>query len=156
MRLVPSDYHLQEAGPSFWQPQKGYEKCIFETLHDEIKCVLSTKESNFNEKMGQNFYICLRSGPRGLTPPYGQPDHKNTVVFFDDRPKCEVLIKNNHWKKHRPRQHMNVDELKNQGHDNEEIKRFLHTDRYRLSTHFFKSRHWYPELNELKLCIEKP
>ena len=31
------------------------------------------------EKIGQNFHICLRSGPRGLTPPptpYGQPDHK--------------------------------------------------------------------------------
>ena len=28
---------------------KGHEKCIFETLHNEIKFVLSVKESNFNE-----------------------------------------------------------------------------------------------------------
>ena len=51
-RPVPPDHHLQEAGPSFWQPQKGHEKCIFETLHNEIKCVLSIKGSNFMEKMG--------------------------------------------------------------------------------------------------------
>ena len=65
----PLDHHLQEAGPSFWQPQKGHEKCIFETLHNVIKCVLSVTESNFNEKKDQNFHICLRSGPRWLTPP---------------------------------------------------------------------------------------
>ena len=46
----------------------GHEKCIFETPHNEIKCVLSIKESNFNGKMGQNFLISLRSGPRKLTP----------------------------------------------------------------------------------------
>ena len=40
----PPDDHLQETGPSFWQPQKGHEKCIFETLHNEIICVLSVKE----------------------------------------------------------------------------------------------------------------
>ena len=40
---------------------KGHEKCIFETPHNEIKCVLSVKESNFNEKKDQNFHICLRS-----------------------------------------------------------------------------------------------
>ena len=39
----PPDAHLQEAGPSFWQLRKGHEKCIFETLHNEIKCVLSSK-----------------------------------------------------------------------------------------------------------------
>ena len=27
------------------------------------------KETNFNGKKGQNFHICLRSGPRELTPP---------------------------------------------------------------------------------------
>ena len=68
-RLVPPDHHLQEAGPSFWQPRKEHEKSIFETLHNEIKCVLSVKESNFNEK-NQTFHICLRSGPRWLTPPH--------------------------------------------------------------------------------------
>ena len=33
--------------------------------------------------MGQNFHICLRSGPRGLTssPLYDQPDYKISVVF---------------------------------------------------------------------------
>ena len=35
---------------------EGHEKCIFETPHKEIKCVLSNKESNFNGKMGQNFH----------------------------------------------------------------------------------------------------
>ena len=29
---------------------KVHEKCIFETPYNEIKCVLSVKESNFNEK----------------------------------------------------------------------------------------------------------
>ena len=32
------------------------------------------------KKMGQNFHICIRSGPRWLIPPtpppYGQPDRK--------------------------------------------------------------------------------
>ena len=41
----------------------------FETPNNEMKCVLGIKESNFNGEMGQNFHICLRSGPRGLTPP---------------------------------------------------------------------------------------
>ena len=67
-RTVPLDHHLQEAGPSLWQPQKRHEKCIFETLHNETKCVLSVKESNFNEKKDQNFHICLELGPRWLTP----------------------------------------------------------------------------------------
>ena len=40
----PPDDHLQEAGPSLWQPRKGHKKCIFETPHNEIKCVLSVKE----------------------------------------------------------------------------------------------------------------
>ena len=28
---------------------KRHEKCIFETPHNEIKCVLSTKELNFGQ-----------------------------------------------------------------------------------------------------------
>ena len=36
------------------------------------------KESNFNEKMDQNFHICLWSGRRGLTPP---PTVSLTVKF---------------------------------------------------------------------------
>ena len=54
------------------------EKCIFETPHNEIKCISSIKESNFNEKMD-----CLWSGLRGLTPPHhGQPDRKMSVCFY--------------------------------------------------------------------------
>ena len=41
-RPVPPDDYLQ--------PREGHEKCIIETLHNEKKCVLSIKESNFNEK----------------------------------------------------------------------------------------------------------
>ena len=80
-RPAPPDHHLQ--------PRKEEnEKCIFETVHNEIECVLSIKESNC-KKNDQNFHICLRSGPTGLTPPppppfYGQPDHKISVlVVFD-------------------------------------------------------------------------
>ena len=39
----------------------------FESPHNEMKCVLSIKDSNFNEKMGQNFHICSQAEPRGLT-----------------------------------------------------------------------------------------
>ena len=68
--IPPLNDHLQEAAPldDYLPRQKGHEKCIFETLHNEMKCVLSIKEPNFNEKMGQNFHICLWSGPTGLTP----------------------------------------------------------------------------------------
>ena len=41
----------------WWQRQKGHEKCISETPHKEIQCVLSTKESNFNARIGQHFQI---------------------------------------------------------------------------------------------------
>ena len=44
------------------------KNCIFEIPHGDIKCVLSIKGSNFNEKKDQHFHIYLRSGPR-LTPP---------------------------------------------------------------------------------------
>ena len=45
------------------------KNAIFETPHNEIKCVLSIKESNFeNKKLGQNFHICLGQGcPPPLT-----------------------------------------------------------------------------------------
>ena len=32
-------------------------------------------------KLDQNFHICLRLGPSGLTPPYSQPDRKKTVFL---------------------------------------------------------------------------
>ena len=44
-RQFPPNDHLQ--------PRKGHDKSIFETLHYEMKCVLSMKESNVNEKMDQ-------------------------------------------------------------------------------------------------------
>ena len=86
----PPDDHLQEAGPSFCQPQKGQEKCIFETLHNEIECVLSIKESNFNEKISYLLMVRPRvphlwsAWPQNissLTPPfrrifYGRADCK--------------------------------------------------------------------------------
>ena len=34
---------------------KGYEKCIFETPHNDMKCVSSIKESTVIAKMGQRF-----------------------------------------------------------------------------------------------------
>ena len=82
-------------------------KGIFETPHNEIKCVLSILESYSIEQMGQNFQICLRSGPTGLTPPpYGQPDCK--IYVFYESPKhspklpfsfnCITLGKNFFWK----------------------------------------------------------
>ena len=47
------------------------------------------------KKMGQNFHICLWSRSRGLIPtPYGQPDRKISVSFFDDFPLdtlCQTL-----------------------------------------------------------------
>ena len=51
-RPAPPYNYLQEASPpgDRLQPQKGHEKFIFETLHSEIKCVLSIKESNLSGK----------------------------------------------------------------------------------------------------------
>ena len=56
------------------KPQKGHEKRIFETLHNEIKCVLSIKK-NFNGKKESKFsHLPMVS----LTVKY---------PFFDDSPK---------------------------------------------------------------------
>ena len=63
---------------------KEHEKSISETLHNEIKCVLSVKESNCNEKKDPNFHICLQSEPRGLNPPpipYSQYDCKVAIFY---------------------------------------------------------------------------
>ena len=51
---------------ALWKRCKENERCIFETLHSEIKCVLSIKQANLNEKVGQNFHLCLWPGPREL------------------------------------------------------------------------------------------
>ena len=52
------------------QPRKGHEKRIFETLHNEIKCVLSVKESNFKN---QNFHFGHEI--RIFIPKIGQNSH---------------------------------------------------------------------------------
>ena len=54
--------------------RNGQDKSIFGTPHNELKCVLSIKESKFNEKNGLKFSHLLRVGPRVLNfpPPYGQ------------------------------------------------------------------------------------
>ena len=44
---------------------KGHEKCIFETPYNEIKCVLSVKESNFNEKKIKIFTFAYGQGRGG-------------------------------------------------------------------------------------------
>ena len=36
---------------------KRHEKCIFENPHNEIKCVLNVKESNFNEKKSTHSHL---------------------------------------------------------------------------------------------------
>ena len=38
---------------------------VFEVPQNEIKCVLSNKESNFKARLGQHFHICL--GTDGAT-----------------------------------------------------------------------------------------
>ena len=66
------------------QRRKGHEKSIFETPHNKIKCIWASKNQISMEKKGPNFYICLRSGPRGLTtpsPPYSQPYRKISVLL---------------------------------------------------------------------------
>ena len=55
-----------------------FKRCNIFTISNEIKCALSVKKSYFNEKNDQNFHICLRLGPRGLTAKY--------PVFFDELP----------------------------------------------------------------------
>ena len=65
----------------------------FETLNNETECILSVKESNFNEKKDHNFHISLLSGPRWLNPPslpYGKPDRKISVFLT---PRLRALSK---------------------------------------------------------------
>ena len=58
-------------GPSFWQTQIGDEKYILRPfrMRWNVFSVSISIESNFSEKKDQNFHICLRSGPTGLTLP---------------------------------------------------------------------------------------
>ena len=51
------------------------QKPFFETPHNEIKCVLSIEESNFNDKF--SLLLSVRAEGTGpLLPPYVQPDRK--------------------------------------------------------------------------------
>ena len=69
-RPVPLDHHLQEAGPPFWQPRQGRENCIFETLYNEKRCVLSVKESNINEKKSKfSHLLTVRAEVADPLPP---------------------------------------------------------------------------------------
>ena len=43
------------------QPQKGHEKYIFETLHNEIKCVLSTSKKNLLTDTPKNIVLNIRN-----------------------------------------------------------------------------------------------
>ena len=69
------------------QPPKGHGKHIFETLHNEIKCVLIIKEPNFNRKHGSRFSHLLTVRADGddppSLPPYGQPDRKISIFLKD-------------------------------------------------------------------------
>ena len=59
---------------AFWRP-----------LTMRLNVFWVSKNQNSMEKIGQTFHICLRSGPRWLTPPpyptYCQPDRKISVFF---------------------------------------------------------------------------
>ena len=76
-------------------PHFDNHKCIFETLHTEIKCVLSVKESNFNEKKRSKFSHLLTVGAEvaDLPPLYGQPDRRTSSLFLTSR----LLLKNIIW-----------------------------------------------------------
>ena len=65
-RLVTPDDHLQ--------PQKGHGNCIFETPHNEIKCVLSVEESSFNEKRSKfSHLLTVRAEVTDPPLPQGAP-----------------------------------------------------------------------------------
>ena len=54
---------------------------FFETPHNQLKCVLSIKETNSNAKMGKKISHLLMIRAEGADPPplYSQPDRKKTV-----------------------------------------------------------------------------
>ena len=61
----------------------------FETPHNKIECVLSVKESNFNERKGSKFshLLTVRAEVADAPLPYGQPNCKIYPGFFDESPK---------------------------------------------------------------------
>ena len=59
-------------------------KSIFETPHNERKCVLSIIESYSIEKNASTFshLLTVKADGADPSPPYGQPDRKTFVCFF--------------------------------------------------------------------------
>ena len=89
----PLDDLFQEAGPSGSSFARGQSfiltttkrawKCIFDTLNNEIKCVLSVKESNFKEKRIKIFIFAYGQGRVGLPPPF--PDRKISIFYVSPK-----------------------------------------------------------------------
>ena len=67
--IIPSQFFPPNNIPSF----NLVVREVFETPHNEMKCVLSIIELYPIEKMGQHFHICLWSGPTGLITPHPTP-----------------------------------------------------------------------------------
>ena len=66
----------------------------FETPHNEIKYVLSVKESSSNEKKVKNFTFAYGQGQHGRPPPpppYGQPDCK-MLIFLTTRLRALAVL----------------------------------------------------------------
>ena len=64
------------------QPPKEHEKCIFETLHNEMKCVLSIKVLEINGKNGSKFSHMLAVRADGAEPPVTVSLTVNIRFFF--------------------------------------------------------------------------
>ena len=60
----------------FWQPRQGRENCIFETLYNEKRCVLSVKESNINEKKSKFSHLLT------VRAEVAEPPYLIIVIFF--------------------------------------------------------------------------
>ena len=62
------------------EAQRARKKNISDTPHNDVKCVLSIKESNFNGKNGSKFSNLITVRAEGADPPiplpYGQRDRK--------------------------------------------------------------------------------
>ena len=56
-----------------------------------MKCVLSVKESNFNEKKIK-FFTVVRAE---ITPPYGQPERKISAVFYESPKENMFAVETN-------------------------------------------------------------
>ena len=118
-RPVPLDHHLQEAGPSRWPSargrslqiiickrlaphfdnhKKGMKNAFFETLHNEIKCVLSVKESNYTEKKIKIFTFVYGQGRGGCPPPPLTVSPTVKYPFFYDSPNIINWISHTYLK----------------------------------------------------------